>query len=424
MAIDRERYLIGALRQGSRTAVGRAALQRYLAPMNPFDVRRSSDPYPFYRKLHERGPVVHHRALDMWLISGYDEASASLRADVSCDRSDMAVRLYPYSRLQPATNAVMLDNVLMQDAPRHTELRRAMSTYFAPAAIAHLAELARSAVHQRLDELDGSNPVEVMSQVLRPVSSAVNARVLGVPSARTTELNRLAGVLARYGEPLAGFTPQLLDDGVCEVDDLYERYAVEEPAAGSLWAHVAAADRSSGADGALDLRGSFALQLIAGHETMVGLMGNALVALATDRSFRAQLAEGSTEERIDAVEELARFDSPIQVTDRTLLADVELGGQRIEAGAVLLVLYGAANRDPAHFVEPDRLVTGRSEVRSLSFGAGIHRCLGVHLGVAVAAEVLSAFLARFPNYRIAPDGVRWLPTFTLRGPAALTVELR
>lgn len=424
-----ERHLFAALRLGSRSAPGRAVLDRYLAPMNPFDVRRFPDPYPIYRQLRTHGSVAYHPKLDMWLVTGYGAALTSLRADVSCDRSDMAKRLHPYNALQPVSNDVMLDNLLMQDAPRHTELRRAMGSYFAPASIDHLTDLTRSVTEDRLDRIDrtrGPATVDVVAELLRPVSAAVNARILGVDPDRV-DLDRLARVLVRYGEPLAGFKPGPVDDAVVEAMNLYDRYAVRDRAEGSLWEQVATAFEPATDRSASDLTGSFALQLIAGHETIVGLMGNAMVALATadaDDTFRQRLAGGNTEERIDAVEELARYDSPIQVTDRTTLVDLELDGHHIPAGSVLLIFYGAANRDPDHFADPDRLQADRPESRSLSFGSGPHRCIGAHLGVAMAVEVLSAVLQRFPRYTLAPEsGVQWSQTFTLRRPEALAVRM-
>jgi cytochrome P450 len=164
------------------------------------------------------------------------------------------------------------------------------------------------------------------------------------------------------------------------------------------------------------------LLYVAGHETTVNLIGNGLLALLRHPEERRHLHDDPGL-LAGAIEELLRYDGPVQRTGRMAACDTEIGGVPIPEGSLVLGLLGAANRDPAHFAEPDRLDLGRDELRHLAFGAGIHYCLGGPLARLEAQVAIGTVLRRFPALALAVECPAWRPSSTLRGLEALPVAL-
>src|SRR6185369_1390781 len=163
--------------------------------------------------------------------------------------------------------------------------------------------------------------------------------------------------------------------------------------------------------------------LFTGHETTTNLIGNGMLALL--RHPDELRAVAATPGGIaPAVEELLRFDSPVQVRVRVLREDVSIDGERLRAGQRVWILLGAANRDPERFPEPDRLLPARTDNRHLAFGYGAHFCVGAALARLEGATAIGALLARFPRIRLASDAVRWRPNTTMRGLEALPIDVR
>ncbi len=172
-----------------------------------------------------------------------------------------------------------------------------------------------------------------------------------------------------------------------------------------------------------ELESMIALLMVAGHETTAGLLGNSLLALHRNPTAKDQLIEEPAIAE-NAVEELLRYDSPVQGTDRVATADIELAGHRIRGGTMMGVFLGAANRDPRRYDRPDQLILDRPQPRPLSFGHGIHHCLGAALARLEARIALPLFLQTYPDYRVDEDRLEWKRSITLRGPSHLPVRLR
>jgi cytochrome P450 len=171
-----------------------------------------------------------------------------------------------------------------------------------------------------------------------------------------------------------------------------------------------------------ELLATLILLFIAGHETTVNLIGNGILALLLHPDQHARLREdpGLIE---SAVEEFLRYDGPVQRTARTANQDVDIGGRRIEAGQIVVTLLGAANRDPDHFPDPDRLDIGRQDNRHLAFGWGIHFCLGAPLARLEGQIAIGTLVRRFPRLALATDRVERRETSVLRGLNALPLTL-
>ncbi len=170
-----------------------------------------------------------------------------------------------------------------------------------------------------------------------------------------------------------------------------------------------------------ELRANVRLLFAAGHETTVNLIGNGLLALLTHPE-QWQMLRDNPALIPNAIEEILRFDSPVQAVARTLAEPVELSGVALEKQEIVVALIGAANRDPGVFKDPDRLDVTRKDLRPLSFGGGIHFCLGAQLARLEAAEVFELLLRRIPDLRLTePDHPKWRPSFALRGLTELPV---
>jgi cytochrome P450 len=172
-----------------------------------------------------------------------------------------------------------------------------------------------------------------------------------------------------------------------------------------------------------EILGTSVLLLGAGHETTTNLIGNGCLALLRHPHELARL-QREPEHMANAVEECLRFDSPVQATSRILSEDAEIGGHRIPKGEEIVLLLGAANRDPAVFPDPDRFDVGREEARQhLSFGHGIHFCLGANLARTEGQAALAGLLRHFPDFRLADEALEWRPGFLFRGVERLPLRL-
>lgn len=356
----------------------------------------------------------------VWVVSGYPEALAALTSPHT-SVATAGARIRPAlgthaGHFEPLMAAVshFLTRV---DPPDHTRLRALVQKAFTNEAVARMETTVRALVEGLLGAA-ASPEIDVMSTVAVPLPLAVITRLLGAPDADGIRIKAWSDDLAsaadndptEAGLERAQRSLFAMRDSVREMVD--ER--VRRPRADLLSALVAAeeaGDRLSPDE----LFGIVQVLLIAGQETTTNLIGNAVHALlrhpdalARVRAERALMAS--------AIEECARWDSPVQVRTRVTRAPLELGSQTVPAGQTLFILLGAANRDPRAFPEPDRFDPGRAHNRHLSFGHGIHYCLGAALARQETRVALETLFARWPRLALAPGPPpRRRPNFGLRG---------
>jgi cytochrome P450 len=389
--------------------------------LNPFAPGYFEDPYGQYRELRERAPV-HHNPLGPWTITRYEDCSRLLRdprmsvmpvnADVS-PRTEMLER-FGYERSERGTRGI-----LNLDPPDHTRIRRLAQQAFTPRRVEMLVARIDALVDAMLDEVEPAGGMDVIADLAFPLPFAVISEMLGMPETDRAEMRRWSHLLVKALEPIVmpEEFPAILEAG----DHLNEHViaAIEwkrrEPGDDLLSALIAAeeeGDRLSPAE----LRDQVVLLYLAGHETTVNLIGNGTLALLRHPDQHAALRD-DPDLIGNAVEELLRYDSPVQFSRRITLADVELGGQVIPERSFVFTCLGAANRDPEHFgPDADDLDLRRRDApHHISFGGGIHHCLGAVLARTEARAAIGTLARRFPALCLAGDEPAWNGRVVLRG---------
>ena len=381
---------------------------------NPTSAQFRKNPYPIYDRLRRKDPVHRMRLGGAWVLSRYEDCNTVLR-----DHK----RFRNYSPDYEATThriRVMLD----LDPPDHTRLRTLVSRAFTPRAIAHLAPRIRRIADALLDTVADTTRFDLLADFAYPLPITVIAKMIGVPSSDMNSFKGWSDDLALSIEPLLNEeqlrrVERANEDLYAYFERLIERRCHDpgDDFITALLAAESAGDRLTREE----LIGTLMLLLVAGHETTRNLIGNGMLALLRNPDQLQRLRDHP--DLIDsAISELLRYDSPVQFARRFVAEDVEIGDKRIAAGRELLCLVGAANHDPSVFTAPQTLDIGRREQDNLSFGRGVHYCLGSALATLEARIAFSTLLQRFPSIRLAAEP-RYRERIALRGLEELWVEV-
>lgn len=392
------------------------------------------DPYPFYRALRELEPV-HHTALGAYMLTRHADAAAVTR-DPSLSTNERNSEIYQQwvaANGEPDDFDVPMNEVVLLfiDPPDHTRLRGLVSKAFTPKVVAQLRPRIEQIVDERLDAVmaRGDSRMDVVTDLAYPLPVLIICELLGVPAEEHTTFQSWSRELATSIDPDPLIAPEQRER-ISVAGNAFLEYFGElierrrrEPGDDLLSALVAAeegGDRLSHDE----LLGTGLFLLIAGHETTVNLIGNGTLALLRHPAELARLRDDPSLDR-NAVEELLRFDSPVQfAAPRITLDDYEVGGVPIPPAQQIIILLGAANRDPEVFDDPDRLDIGRENAgRHLAFGGGHHFCLGAALARLEGEVALGMLARRFPRMELAGEPVR-KATFTLRGLEHLPISIR
>ena len=401
------------------------AADRVLKPWNPFSPRRYVDPYPLYEQVRAEGPISWQWTIQGWNVVGYDECEEVLRSnDVSVDRTEIMDLIAPYTKTDRETVGMFTRTMLMTDPPDHGRLRSLVNRAFTPRAVAALEPSIEKITLDLLHEIGDQRDVDVQKAFCDRVPIFAISDMLGFPRSDRERLKLISDEIVKFIDPISGFDPYDMEAAVRDFRTLLGGLITEREAQprDDMLSRLLAAEEDGDRLSRPELESMVALLLVAGHETTAGLLGNSLLALQHHPEAKAQLVEEP--DIVDnAVEELIRYDSPVQGTDRVATADFELAGQQIKTGQMLGVFLGAANRDPRRYDRPETLQLDRHQPRPLSFGHGIHHCLGAALARLETKVALPMFLQTFPGYRIDEDRMEWKRSITLRGPSRLPVTL-
>jgi len=420
-----EQVIFPVLRAAAKRDWTSKLADRALKPWNPFAPARYADPYPLYEAARQAGRVSYQRSLRSWNVMGFTEAEDALRSpSTTVDRTSIIAALSPYTKVAPSTLGLFTSTLLMKDPPDHTRLRSLVNRAFTPRAVASLEPKIEKIAAELLHGIDGRSSCDVMTTFANALPIYVISEMLGLPRKDWDAFKQSSDVLVGFIDAITGFDPQTMDNAVESfrslLGDLIEQREAD-PQDDMLSALLAAEENGDRLTRA-ELESLVVLLMVAGHETTASLIGNALVALNDRPASRDQLRH-EPEIAANAVEELIRFDSPVQTTDRVVSADFELAGQRIREGQTIGIFLGAANRDPERFDRPNELILDREDPHSLSFGHGIHYCLGAALARLEVQVALPMFLQTFPDYKVNKQNLQWKRSVVVRGPEYLPVSL-
>ncbi|MFL6052773.1 MAG: cytochrome P450 [Actinoallomurus sp.] len=395
---------------------------------DPFAPGFTDDPYPQYAAVRKAAPVYEH-PLGFWLLTRYDDVSWLLRAGLSVEDENVAdgplreLREAIYGTRSPrASGLSMLD----RDPPDHTRLRRLVTKAFTPRAVRELRPRVADLVDGMLDEVVRAGRADLVESLAFPLPFAVIAEMLGTPPSDHARIRELTGVVVRSLEPV--IDPELAGAVVSATEEL-SGIAAEmiawkraNPADDLLTALIHAEDEGEVLNDD-ELISQTLLLYIAGHETTVNLIAGGTLALLR---HPCQLADLRRDPGLvpNAVEELLRYDSPVQATRRITLEPITVRDVEIPAGAFVMASLAAANRDE-QFWGP-----GAGELRldrpnahqHVSFGAGPHHCLGASLARLEACVAFERLAAHIPDLALDGD-VIWNGRMNLRGPAHLPVSV-
>jgi cytochrome P450 len=384
------------------------------------------DPYPLYARMRREHPV-YRDSRGTWYLTRYADVDAALR-DPRLSKDHARMRRW-YARQTGREDPARLRDrfgrsMLHTDPPEHTRLRTLASTAFTARRTAGLRPRIEAIVTELLDAaIAAGSPMELIGALAYPLPITVICELVGVPLGDRPRVQTWSRQLVNQTEAVP--TPDALRR-IEQAANEFEEYLRDlmgrrraEPADDILSALVATADSGARLT-ENELLSTCYLLLVAGHETTVNLIGNGTLALLRhpDQVRRLQADPALIP---GAVEELLRYDSPVQFTSRVLKADLALGGKQLRAGQTVLLLLGAANRDPAQFPNPDRLDVGRADNKHLAFGLGSHFCLGAPLARLEGRIVFETLLRRLPKLRLAGPAPVYRQNFNLRGLEALEV---
>lgn len=399
------------------------------ASFDPWSPAFVADPYPAYAELRSRGPVHYYEPTRQWLVPHYADVSALLR-----DRRLGRTYLHRFTHEEfgrtplPAAHEpfhTLNDNGMLDlEAPDHTRIRRLVSKAFTPRTVERLVPTVERLAAELVAGVRDAGGGDLLAEVAEPLPVAVIAEMLGIPAADR-------GLLRPWSADICG---------------MFELNPSEETAARAVRASVEfsaylreliAERRTSPGDDLIsaliaayeegdrlseqEMISTCVLLLNAGHEATVNTTANGWWTLFRHPDQLAALRADHTL-LSTAVEELLRYDTPLQMFERWVLDDIEIDGTVIPRGSELALLFGSANRDPAKFEDPDALDLARADNPHLTFGAGIHYCLGAPLARIELAASFGELLREAPTMKIAAEP-EWKPGYVIRGMRELKVEL-
>lgn len=391
---------------------------------DPFLPEFNADPYPFYHRLREADPV-HRSPLGFWVLTRYDDCVMVLR-DPRFGRAGFeGVLESVYGNT--VEQGRLPTSMLFRDPPDHTRLRGLVSRAFTPRVVEALRPRIQQIVDGLLDRVQGAGRMEVISDLAYPLPVIVISEMLGVPEEDRERIKQWSADIARSLDAIGLPTdPEIVDRGRTgrrAIGDYFRSLIPDRKKRprGDLLSLLIEAEEQGDKLSEGELLATCVLLYIAGHETTVNLIGNGLLALLRHPKELQRLRDEPSLIQ-SAVEELLRYDGPVQRTARITNADVELGEHKIPKGSMVVPVIGAANRDPAHFPDPDRLDVSRPDNRHIAFGFGIHFCLGAPLARLEGHITLGTLLHRLPRLALSTERPEWRESQVLRGLKALPVS--
>jgi cytochrome P450 len=390
---------------------------------NPMDPEFLADPYPTYHRLRAEDPV-HHSPLGFWVLTRYEDVSAVLR--------DPRFIKEPLAALVAARFGVEVPrgvglSMLDRDPPDHTRLRSLVSKAFTPRVVEGLRPRIQQIVDGLIDRARAAGSMDLIEEFAYPIPVNVICEMMGVPVEDHERFKGWSLDIARGLDsvmlPPDSEVPRRSAAARHAISDYFRELIAERRASprGDLLSALIVAEEAGDKLNEEELLATCILILIAGHETTVNLIGNGVLALLRHPDELRRLRQ--TPALItSAVEELLRYDGPVQRTARVASMDATIGGRTIAKGDMVMPFIGAADRDPAQFPDPDRLDLSRVDNRHIAFGWGIHFCLGAPLARVEGQIAIDTLVRRLPRLALVTESPEHRQSLTLRGLKTLPIK--
>ncbi len=377
---------------------------------NPFLPEMLADPYPTYRRLRQEDPVHYSDIVRAWVFTRHADVVSAIADNTRFSSDRTRARKYKGDRSSSPGG-------FLTDPPQHTRIRALATKALTPKVIESMRARIEVVVDELLDQMARKDDADVIDEFAYVLPMTVISEILGAPA---SDHNRFQ----RWGRDFAGaqdhlYSGRQTNSAGGEMVAYFLDLLPKRPA-GLVTALL---DVREGDDklSEAEVIGVLVGLLFAGHETTVNLIGNGLLALLRNPGQFARVRDESVERH--CVEEVLRYESPAQIIARTVAQDVEWNGRALREGDAVVLLLGAANRDPAQFDDPETLDVGRSPNQHVAFGHGPHFCLGAQLSRLEGRVALPALVRRFSRMRLVDEVPDWRPTAVLRGLSSLRVTL-
>jgi pimeloyl-[acyl-carrier protein] synthase len=385
-----------------------------------------ANPYPEYQRLllSDDPTLIQHDGWQHIHVARHEQVTALLR-DASMIRENSQNTWTPPEAWKPWFD--MTSNwMLFRDPPAHTRLRGLVSMAFTPRAIERLRDQIRAIAHELLDAALAKREFDLISAYAFELPVRVIADMLGVPHRDHAQFRAWSGVLAQAIDFNQDDRFMTEASAVARQLDGYVRALIDEKRAkpsDDILSGIVHAELNGDSLSIEEVVGTVALLLFAGHETTVNLIGNGTLAFMQNPQQLALLKQDPVLIS-NAVEEVLRYNSPVQATTRLTSTDMQVGTLKLKKGWEVMTWIGAANHDPRIFTAPERFDITRKDIKHLSFGGGIHYCIGASLARMEGQIALATLFERAPSLALASDVLQWRPLIVLRGLTALPVEHR
>jgi cytochrome P450 len=392
---------------------------------NPRDPVMRSDPYPTYRRLRETEPV-HLSPFGYWIVSGYRQVAALLRDPRLTSEFHRDAKWAQHRG--GSDSPVVRDTrmwMLMLDGAAHRRIRGLVNPVFSARAIQSMYPRIAAILGGILDEMGEGEGVDLISSLALPVPVTVICGLVGLPVEGRDQCRRWTEAIGHVVDPaLDEPTERAMNKALIEFrgyigEHLRQRRITPRD---DILSRLLAAEVDGERLSEDEIIANVLLLFNAGHETTVNLIGNGTLALLKHPDQLRALREdpGLIEEGVD---EFARFDAPVQLVARMATEDIAVDDKVIPAGAKVMLLLGAANRDPERYPEPDRLDLRRKDIKPLAFGGGPHYCIGAMLGKIEGRLIFTELLRRYRGISLSTEELVWRPHVNFRGLHELRVDL-
>jgi len=389
------------------------------------DPSAAGNPYPIYHRLRELAPV-HHSRTGHWVVSRYRDVEHVIRQksvgkDVEAFISAQGV---PDWRSHPSFTR-MLEHLIWLNPPVHTHRRGLLNKVFTPRAVRGWQPKIEERVTRLLDSVAAGGDVDLLDALAFPLPVAVIGTLLGIPQEDWPRFRRLFRDVTLCVEPSPTAKQIAVSDAAAlELNAYFEDLIIDRRRTprDDLTSELVQAEESGERMGVVEMSSLLQFLFGAGFETTTNLIGNGLLGLLRSPGQLRDL-QANPALLANAVEEMLRFDCSVQLTMRTAKEDLDVAGHTIPAGQSMLLLLGAANRDPARFANPDAIDVRRDDPRSISFGGGIHYCIGAGLARLEGQIAMRELLRRFDRIELLDPEPPWKTNLTLHGLNQLPVRL-